>query len=352
MRRFRLYNNSRSPRCKEDEMKKEILGCLLLIVTCSAIILGASSTLMAYTGEGQKPLVLKIGSEIPGNDLLSQAPARFAERMTQRSNGKIQISYFPDSQLGKWQQMLESVKVGSLAMMYSPAGGSKEFYVIQLPFLFRDLDHAVKVMDGEIREEWARKHLEKNNIYIFGWQFGGWQSMFFSKTPVKTAADMKGMKFRIPQDKIFVETFQAIGARPTPIPFGDLYLALRQGVADGLAVPTAPVVAMKFWEVLKYGTLTRHMISAFLIHLNGDVWKSLTPESRKLWMDTWKEVTAEVRKMVVDNENNDVALLKSKGMVFAEPDLQSFRDATKDVYKTMLTEPVELEAYEKIKAAR
>jgi len=333
-------------------MKKKIMHNLFLTMMCSLILICVSPVLMAYTGEGQKTLILKIGSEIPGNDLLSQAPMRFAERMTQRSNGKIQITYFPDSQLGKWQQMLESVKTGSLAMMYSPAGGSKEFYVIQLPFLFRDLDHAVKVMDGEIREGWAKKHLEKSGIYIFGWQFGGWQSMFFTKTPIRTPADMKGMKFRVPQDKIFVETFQAIGARPTPIPFGELYLALRQGVADGLAVPTAPIVAMKFYEVVKYGTLTRHMISAFLMHLNGDVWNSLTPESKKLWMDTWKEVTAEVRKMVTDNERDDVALLKSKGMVFTEPDLPAFREATKDVYKKMLTEPAEFEAYEKIKATR
>ena len=333
-------------------MKKGIMCYLLVIMMCSVILMCASPALMAYTGEGQKALILKIGSEIPANDPMSQAPIRFAERMTQRSNGKIQITYFPDSQLGKWQQMLESVKTGSLAMMYSPAGGSKEFYVIQLPFLFRDLDHAVKVMDGDIREEWAKRHLEKTGIYIFGWQFGGWQSMFFAKTPVRTPADMKGMKFRIPQDKIFVETFEALGARPTPIPFAELYLALRQGVAEGLAMPTQPVVATKFWEVLKYGTLTHHMISAFLIHLNGDVWTSLTPESKKLWMDTWKEVNKEVTKLVLDKEREDVDLMKSKGMVFSEPNIEAFRDATKDVWKKMLSEPVEFEAYEKIKAAR
>ena len=333
-------------------MKKGIMYYLLAIMMCSVILMCASPALMAYTGEGQKTLILKIGSEIPANDPMSQAPIRFAERMTQRSNGKIQITYFPDSQLGKWQQMLESVKTGSLAMMYSPAGGSKEFYVIQLPFLFRDLDHAVKVMDGDIREGWAKRHLEKTGTYIFGWQFGGWQSMYFVKTPVRTPADMKGMKFRIPQDKIFVETFQALGARPTPIPFAELYLALRQGVADGLAMPTQPVVAMKFWEVLKYGTLTHHMISAFLIHLNGDVWKSLTPESKKLWMDTWKEVNKEVTKLVLDKEREDVDLMKSKGMTFSEPNIEAFRDATKDVWKKMLSEQVEFEAYEKIKAAR
>jgi tripartite ATP-independent transporter DctP family solute receptor len=333
-------------------MKKQKKRYLVVAILCSVILIGGPSLLSAYTGEGQKALVLKIGSEIPGNDPVSQAPMLFAERMTKRSNGKIQITYFPESQLGKWQQMLESVKAGSLAMAFTPAGGSKEFYVIQLPFLFRDLDHATKVMDGEIREGWAQKHLEKTGIYIFGWQFGGWQSMFFSKIPVRTPVDMKGMKFRVPQDKIFIETFEAIGARPTPIPFGELYLALRQGVADGLTVPTQPVVALKFWEVVKYGTLTHHMISAFLIHLNGDIWKSLTPETKKLWMDTWKEVTAEVNKLIMDKEREDVALLKSKGMVFTEPNIEAFRDATKNVWKKMLTEPAELEAYEKIKATR
>jgi tripartite ATP-independent transporter DctP family solute receptor len=333
-------------------MKKQKKRYLVVAILCSVILIGGPSLLSAYTGEGQKALILKIGSEIPGNDPVSQAPMLFAERMTKRSNGKIQITYFPESQLGKWQQMLESVKAGSLAMAFTPAGGSKEFYVIQLPFLFRDLDHATKVMDGEIREGWAQKHLEKTGIYIFGWQFGGWQSMFFSKIPVRTPVDMKGMKFRVPQDKIFIETFEAIGARPTPIPFGELYLALRQGVADGLTVPTQPVVALKFWEVVKYGTLTHHMISAFLIHLNGDIWKSLTPESKKLWMDTWKEVTAEVNKLIMDKEREDVALLKSKGMVFTEPNIEAFRDATKNVWKKMLTEPAELEAYEKIKATR
>ena len=333
-------------------MEKQKTRYLVVAILCSVILIGGPSLLSAYTGEGQKALILKIGSEIPGNDPVSQAPMLFAERMTKRSNGKIQITYFPESQLGKWQQMLESVKAGSLAMTFTPAGGSKEFYVIQLPFLFRDLDHAAKVMDGEIREGWAQKHLEKTGIYIFGWQFGGWQSMFFSKIPVRTPVDMKGMKFRVPQDKIFIETFEAIGARPTPIPFGELYLALRQGVADGLTVPTQPVVALKFWEVVKYGTLTHHMISAFLIHLNGDIWKSLTPETKKLWMDTWKEVTAEVNKLIMDKEREDVALLKSKGMVFTEPNIEAFREATKDVWKKMLTEPAELEAYEKIKATR
>jgi tripartite ATP-independent transporter DctP family solute receptor len=332
--------------------KQKMYHFLAIILFLIVLIGGPSLSMAAYSGEGQKTLILKIGSEIPLNDIVSQAPIRFAERMKQRTNDKIQITYFADSQLGRWQQLLESVKTGSIAMMYSPAGGSKEYYVIQLPFVFRDLDHAVKVMDGELREEWTKKHLEKTGIYIFGWEFSGWHSIFTTKVPVRTPADMKGMKFRVPQDANFIETFLAIGARPTPIPFSELYLSLRQGVADGLAVPLDPIIALKFWEVVKYGTLTHHMISAHLMHLNGQVWESLTPETRKIWMDTWKEVTGELKKDLIKKEQDDVSLLKSKGITFTDPDIEAFREATKDVWKKLLSEPGEIEAYEKIKATR
>jgi len=333
-----------------EKQKKYYIFTSLLVLF---VLIGAPSLSMAaYSGEGQKTLIMKLGAEIPLNDIVSQGPIRFAERMKQRTNGKIQITYFADSQLGKWQQMLESVKTGSIAMMYSPAGGSKEFYVTQLPFLFHDLDHAAKVLDGEIREEWAKRHLEKSGIYIFGWEFSGWHSIFTTKVPVRTPADMKGMKFRVPQDRNFIETFQAIGARPTPIPFAELYLALRQGVAEGLAVPLDPIIALKFWEVVKYGTLTHHMISAHWMHLNGQIWESLTPETRKVWMDTWKEVTGELRKELINKEREDILLLKSKGIVFTDPDVEAFREATKDVWKKLLAEPGEIEAYEKIRSTR
>jgi len=334
-------------------MEKQGRNFILVGIFFLFVLIGSPSlSVAAYSGEGQKTLILKLGSEIPLNDITSQAPIRFAERMKERTNGKIQITYFSDSQLGKWQQMLESLKTGSLAMMYSPAGGSKELYVTQMPYIFRDLDHATKILDGEIGEEWAKRHLEKSGIYIFGWLFTGWHSTFTTKVPVRTPADMKGMKIRVPQDRHFIETFQAMGARPTPIPFGELYLALRQGVVDGLAVPITPVVALKMWEVIKYGAPTNHMISVFWIHLSGQTWESLTPETRKVWMDTWKEVAGEVRKEVMDKEREDISLLKSKGVVFTDPDVEAFREATKDVWKKILAEPAEIEAYEKIKATR
>jgi tripartite ATP-independent transporter DctP family solute receptor len=285
----------------------------------------------AYSGEGQKVLILKSGSEGPASDIGTQVAIKFAEEMKQRTNGKIQITHFPDSKLGKWQQMLESLKTGSLAMMYSPAGGSKDFYITQLPYLFRDRDHIMKVLEGEIREEWSKKHLEKTGIYIFGGVDVGFRHCMFGKVPVRTPADMQGLKFRVPQDPHFVEIFKALGARPTPIPFGELYLALRQGVVDGTDSHLDIIVQAKMWEVQKYLVLTGHMSTLFWGHLNGNVWQNLTPETQKVWMDTWREVSEWEKKEMVNREEKNIALWKSNGGIVIEPDIEAFKEATKDV---------------------
>jgi TRAP-type transport system periplasmic protein len=333
-------------------MKKEIVRCMPTIIVLVLLLLGGPGLATGYTGEGQKSLVLKSGSEGPANELGTQSAVRFAELMKQRTNGKIQITHYSDSQLGKWQQMLESVKTGSLGIVYTPAGGSEDFYMMLYPYVFRDTDHAMKVLNGSIREEWSKKHMGKTGIYIFGGLNAGFQHCIFGKVAVRTPADMKGMKFRVPQDRVFVETFAAIGARPTPIPLGELYLALRQGVADGAAGLLDVLINFNMYDVAKYLVLTNHMFQPLWAHTNGELWQSLTPETQKVWMDTWKEVAAWAGKEVNDRETKNIALWKSKGGTVIEPDMTAFREATKDVWKKLAAKPEEREMYERIQAVR
>lgn len=142
----------------EKEMRCLVLIGLLLVWSFT---FGSSHTL-AYSGEGQKALILKSGSEPPAMDAMSQVCIQFAEKMKQRTNGKIQITHYPDSQLGKWQQMLESIRTGAMAMMVSGALASKSFEATSLPYLFRDENHIMKVLDSEIKEDWAQKHSRKD----------------------------------------------------------------------------------------------------------------------------------------------------------------------------------------------
>jgi TRAP-type C4-dicarboxylate transport system substrate-binding protein len=149
-----------------------------------------------------------------------------------------------------------------------------------------------------------------------------------------------------------VELFKALGTRPTPIPFGELYLALRQGVVDGAEGTIDILTQINLWEVQKYLVLTGHSFIASYVHLNEKTWQSLTPETRKVWMDTWREVAEEAKKELLNKEQEQISLWKSKGVTVIEPDVEAFREATKDVWNNFLTEPWEREAYEKIKAVR
>jgi tripartite ATP-independent transporter DctP family solute receptor len=335
---------------RRKKMEKQKIYYLLSFMFFFVLIGLPSLTTAAYTGEGQKALVLKSGNEGPVNDIGTQVAIKFAENMKQRTNGKIQITHFANSQLGKWQQMLEAVKTGSIAMMYSPAGGSKDFYITQMPYIFRDRDHIMKVLDGAIREEWSKKHLDKSGIYIFGGLDVGFRHCMFGKVPVRTPADMKGLKFRVPQDPHFIEIFTALGARPTPIPFGELFLALRQGVVDGVDSHLDMIVQTKMWEVQKYLVLTKHMATIFWAHLSGNIWRHLTTETQKVWMDTWNEVCEWAKKEMATREEKNLSLWKSNGGIVIEPDINAFKEATKDVWKKFLKEPEEIEVYQKIKA--
>jgi len=332
----------------EGQKRYSILMSILFLF----VLIGTPSLSMAaYSGEGQQTLVLKSGNEGASRDLTSQAGTKFAERMKQRTNGKIQITHYPEGQLGKWQQMLESIKTGSMAILYNPPA-SKSFYIFDMPYLFRDPNHVTKVMDGEIMEEFSKRELEKSGIYVFGWSYMGFRQCTFGKVPVRTPADMKGMKFRSPPHPIMVEIFKAMGARPTPTPFGELYLALRQGVVDGADGTIDILTNINLYEVQKYLVLTGHSFIANHAHMNGKIWEGLTPETRKVWMETWREVAEETKKETLDKDQEKISLWKSKGVTVIEPDVEAFREATKDVWTNFLTEPWEREAYEKIKAVR
>jgi tripartite ATP-independent transporter DctP family solute receptor len=333
-------------------MERQKMHCFLMgILFLFVLIGGPSLSMAAYSGEGQQILALKSGNEGSSRDLTSQAGIKFAERMKQRTNGKIQITHYPEGQLGKFQQMLEAVKMGSMAILYNPPT-SKTFYIFDLPFLFRDANHATKVLDGDIMKEFTKREFEKTGIYIYGWSYMGFRYSTFGKVPVRTPADMKGMKFRSPPHPVMIEMFKAMGAQPTPIPFGELYLALRQGVVDGAEGTIDILTNINLWEVQKYLVLTGHSFIANYAHLNGNVWQSLTPETQKVWMETWKEVAEETKTEILSKEKEQISLWKSKGATVIEPDVEAFREATKDVWKGVLTEPWEREAYEKIKATR
>lgn len=327
------------------------MNFLLFGVLCVFGFIGGTSLCNAYSGEGQKTLILKSGGEAASNENTSIACVRFAERMKQRTNGKIQITHYADSQLGKWKQILESIRIGSVAMMVS-GGASKATELAALPYLFRDGDHARKVFDGEIGDLIGKKHFEQTGVYAFGWFYKSFRHLFTVKTPVNSLANLKGLKIRVAEWPMMVDAWNALGARPTPMPVGDLYLGLRQGVVDGAELTIDFVVNSSQIEVLNNMMLTNHSISANFAGVGMHVWNDLTPETKKVWLDTWREVAEESRMETIAFEDGLKATWKSKGKTIIEPDLTPYRNATKDLWKKYAPQVWGEGVYEKIQAIR
>lgn len=333
-------------------MKK---GLLVPISMGLLLLLGLPaerSQIMAYTGEGQATLILKSGSEGQFTDAMSIAPTTFAERMKQRTKGKIQITHYAASQLGTWRQMLESIKGGAMAFMVSGLTGAPIYDAINLPYIFRDPDHADKVVNGPIGTELALKHVEKTGIRVFGWVYRGYRHCTFTKVAVRTPADMKGMKFRVPETPVYLETWRAVGARPTPMAWAEVYTGLQQGTIDGQENPLDIINSASLFEVQKYLVLTGHVLPPGWGQMSEKVWQSLTPETQKVWLDTWNEVAKEVREELLRQEAKYLETWKVKGGVIIQPEVAAFKEATQEVWKKFAPKAWGEGVYEKIQAIR
>jgi tripartite ATP-independent transporter DctP family solute receptor len=334
-------------------MKKGWLG---IVLACSfflvALSFGADKAL-AYTGEGQKALILKSGSEDPDNAAMGIAGIRFAERIKKATNGKIQITHYAGSQLGSSRQMIESVKVGALAFMISGMGGWNLILDTSvLPYLFRDLDHADKVINGPLWEEQNKRLVEKSGIRTAGWVFRGLRNCTFSKVAVHKPADMIGLKLRVPESAVNMETWRAVGAKPTPMAIAEVYTSLQQGAIDGQENPTDFIVKSSFFEVQKYLVLTGHVNPPGWVQLSDKVWQDLTPETKKVWMEVWNGVSMELRKEMLAKETENQGIWKAKGGQVIVPDVAAFRDAMKDVWKKFAPKAWGEGFYERIQAVR
>jgi tripartite ATP-independent transporter DctP family solute receptor len=159
----------------------------------------------------------------------------------------------------------------------------------------------------------------------------GFRNMTTKNKPIHTPDDLKGLKMRVQEAKVWLGLMRALGAIPTPIPFGELYNALQQGVVDGQENPIVTIVSMKFYEVQKQVGLTEHTYTALPVLANKKWWDSLTPAQREVIAESVKQSVAEQRKTVAAQVDEGVAFLKGQGVTITEVDKPKFMEATKEV---------------------
>jgi tripartite ATP-independent transporter DctP family solute receptor len=258
-----------------------------------------------------------------------------AEEVTKRSNGALNVVFHGGTLLNKELEIMDAVKSGNIAMG-TPVGAActifPEMCVFLSPYLVRDYHHAYAMFNGEIGKNLDETFQRKYKVKVLFFYDYGFRHFWNSKHPINTPADLKGLKMRVQQGRVFADTVNGLGASAVPMAWGEVVPAAQQGVIDGADLPVYNIFALKVYEVSKYVSLTFHNYGPTLAVMNLDVWKSLTPDQQKLVLDVGREAQGKIRELTesVDNLAKAKELLESRGMKVNAADVASFRKVAEE----------------------
>jgi tripartite ATP-independent transporter DctP family solute receptor len=231
---------------------------------------------------------------------------------------------------------IEAVQLGTLDVTNTSTGPVSNFVpevgIVDIPFLFRDYDHARRVLDGPIGQEMLAKFPSKG-IVALAWTENGFRHLTNSKRAVVKPDDVKGLKVRTMQNPVHIQAFQSIGVQPTPMAFSELFTSLQQGVVDGQENPIPVILSAKFSQVQKHLSLTGHVYSPSLLLISPKLWNSLSDADKAAFLEAAKAGATAQRKKVNDDEAAGISQLRSDGMeVVVNVDGNAFRAAMTPVW--------------------
>src|SRR5947207_8701136 len=259
----------------------------------------------------------------------------FADEVTKRSNGQLNAVCHGGTLLGKELEIMDAVKSGNIAFG-TPVGAActvfPELCVFLTPYLVRDYNHAYAMFNGEIGRQLDETFQQKYKVKIIYFYDYGFRHFWNNRKPITTPADLKGLKMRVQQGRVFADTVNGLGASAVPMPWGEVVPAAQQGVIDGADLPIYNINALKVYEVSKYVSMTYHNYGPTVLVMNLEIWKTLTPEQQKLFTEVGREAQKKVRELTesVDNLGKAKEILEAKGMKVNAADVASFRKLAED----------------------
>ena len=252
-----------------------------------------------------------------------------ASRIAKESNGRLRIRIFPDNQLGADPSMLTQLRANAIEILLYPGAFLNTLVPIasieNVAFAFPNRDVAFKAMDGKLGEM-IRAEIRAKDMMALDRVFeNGYRDITTSVKPIRTVDDLAGLKIRVSPGKIRIDTFQSLGASPTPIAVNELYTALQTHIVDAQENPLLNIETQRFFEVQKYCSLSHHMWTAYTTLINMESWKKLSPDLQKILAKEINQAALEERhdSLIIAASLQDK--LSRQGLVFNTVDRESFK---------------------------
>lgn len=296
-------------------------------------VLGLS---FAFASSANAQTALKVGWINTLDSHYGVALTTFNDEIVKRTNGRYKLQYFPSGAIGGEREMLEAVQLGTQDLVLTSSGPVGNFVpetrIFDIPFLFRDYDHARKVLDGPIGQDILGKFPAKGLVAVT-WLENGFRHITNSKRAITTPDNVKGLKIRTMENKVHMEAFKAMGALPTPMNMNEVFTSLQTGTVDGQENPVPIILANKLYTVQKYLTLTGHVYSPALLITSNEVWSKLSPADQVAFKEAAKVALAANRKRVNEDETNGIATIKAGGTeVTLSVDKSAFQKSVVSAY--------------------
>lgn len=281
----------------------------------------AMTCLILGAGLAQAQTVMRLNISLPKNSHSGVTIDTFAEEVAKRTDGRYKIETFYAGSLGAERESVEAVQLGTQELTWTSTGPVPNFVpdtrILDIPFLFRDYEHARTVLDGEVGQQLLEK-FDKAGIKALAWGDNGFRHMTNSRHAVNGPDDLKGLKLRTMENPIHIQAYEAFGVVPTPMAFGELFTALQQGTVDGQENPLSIITSAKFYQVQKNLTLTGHVFSPSVLLMNKDLYDRLSDDDKVAFQEAAQAAIVANRKRVDEDEASAVKFLKENGMEVVE----------------------------------
>ncbi len=310
-------------------MKNKIIPLCLLICLAPVIFAGCKKKDAA-----EPEIVLKLAHSLDITHPVHKGMVYMAEKVKEKSSSRMKVEIFPNEQLGNEKECIEALQLGYLAMTKTSTAPMEGFVprmkVFGIPYLFRDSEHFWKVMKGPIGKELL---LAGESKWLRGLcYYDAGARSFYAKKEIHSPADLKGMKIRVQNSIMSMKLVDAMGGSPTPIPWGELYTALDQGVVDAAENNPPSFRTSRHYEVCKYYILDEHTMVPDMLVISTSVWNSLKPEFQKVLQDAVDESVEYQRKIWAEAEEADMKKVQDAGVKVIHPDKGPFRESVMSVW--------------------
>src|SRR6266403_206509 len=324
-----------------------------MLLSLATLVVGLVAALSATTAAMAEPLRFAHVYEL--SEPYHKWALWAADEIKKRTTGRYEIQVFPASTLGKEQDLYAGLMLGTIDLTYTGSFYASRDYgpmaISSAPFMFRDFQHWSAYRDSSFFRDISESFTQKTGDKVLALVYYGEREVTSNK-PVRTPADMKGMKFRTPDSPMYTMFPRAVGANPTPIAFAEVYLALQNGTVDGQENPLPTILAKKFYEVQKYISLTGHITDSLLTLASSNTWKKLSDADKAIFEAVYKESAARCTDEIRALEGQLATEFETKYKVTViKVDRKPFQDAmAKELQATNL--PWTAEQYQKVQTIR